>query len=98
MTEKVDTMVRENRKIDEDFYEELEEILILSDCGVKATEVILEELRGNGGFGYDPLFLYEPLGKTFAELTDEEKNTISHRARACEKMKEIMREIHRDGR
>lgn len=45
MTEKVDTMVRENRKIDEDFYDELEEILILSDCGVKATEVILEELR-----------------------------------------------------
>jgi len=45
MTEKVDVMVRENRKIDEDFYEELEDILIMSDCGMKATDVILEELR-----------------------------------------------------
>ena len=50
--------------------------------------VILHERRGNGGFGYDPLFLYEPLGKTFAQVTDEEKNAISHRARACAAMKE----------
>jgi XTP/dITP diphosphohydrolase len=56
--------------------------------------VLLEEERGEGGFGYDPLFLYEPLGKTFAEVTQEEKNAISHRARACEKMLEIMRGIH----
>ena len=52
--------------------------------------VLLEEERGNGGFGYDPLFLYEPLNKTFAELTEEEKNAVSHRARACEKMLTIM--------
>ena len=45
LTEKVDDMVRENRKIDEDFYEELEDILLLADCGVKATETIMEELR-----------------------------------------------------
>ncbi len=45
MTEKVDVMVRENRKIDEDFYEELEDILIMSDCGMKATTVIIDELR-----------------------------------------------------
>ena len=45
MTEKVDVMVRENRKIDEDFYEELEDILIMSDCGVKATTTIIDELR-----------------------------------------------------
>ena len=55
--------------------------------------VLLEEERGNGGFGYDPLFLYEPLGKTFAELTEEEKNQVSHRARACEKMLAIMKEV-----
>ena len=55
--------------------------------------VLLEEERGNGGFGYDPLFLYEPLGKTFAELTEEEKNRVSHRARACEKMLAIMKEV-----
>ena len=45
LTEKVDDMVRENRRIDEDFYEELEDILLLADCGVKATETIMEELR-----------------------------------------------------
>ena len=55
--------------------------------------VLLEELRGTGGFGYDPLFLYEPLNKTFAEITDEEKNAISHRAKACEKMLAIMKEL-----
>lgn len=51
---------------------------------------ILHERRGNGGFGYDPLFLYEPLNKTFAEVTAEEKNTVSHRARAGEEMRRIM--------
>ena len=45
MTEKVDTMVRENRKIDEDFYEELEDILVMADCGLKATTVIIDQLR-----------------------------------------------------
>jgi len=45
MTEKVDVMVRENRKIDEDFYEELEDILVMADCGLKATTVIIDELR-----------------------------------------------------
>ena len=45
LTEKVDDMVRENRKIDEDFYDELEEILVMADCGLKATEAIMDELR-----------------------------------------------------
>lgn len=56
--------------------------------------VLLEKEQGTGGFGYDPLFLYEPLNKTFAEVTEEEKNRISHRAKACEKMLEIMKELH----
>ena len=43
---------------------------------------ILTECRGTGGFGYDPLFYYAPLGRTFAEITTDEKNQISHRARA----------------
>ncbi|MGN1127504.1 MAG: XTP/dITP diphosphatase [Candidatus Flemingiibacterium sp.] len=43
---------------------------------------ILESPRGQDGFGYDPLFWYEPLGKTFAELTPDEKNSVSHRGRA----------------
>ena len=45
LTEKVDVLVKETRKIDEDFYEELEDILILSDCGMKATTAIMDELR-----------------------------------------------------
>ena len=43
---------------------------------------ILEAARGAGGFGYDPLFYYAPLGRTFAELTLEEKFAVSHRGRA----------------
>ena len=43
---------------------------------------MLTEYRGTGGFGYDPLFYYAPMKKTFAEMTAEEKNQISHRARA----------------
>lgn len=45
LTEKVDEMVKENRKIDEDFYEELEDILLMADCGMKATMTIMDELR-----------------------------------------------------
>ena len=47
---------------------------------------ILESERGNEGFGYDPLFYYEPFGKTYAELTYDEKNSISHRFKAIEKL------------
>lgn len=45
LTGRVDTLVQETRKIDEDFYEELEDILLLSDCGMKATTAIMDELR-----------------------------------------------------
>lgn len=43
---------------------------------------IIDEYRGEGRFGYDPIFLYPPMGKTFAEMTKEEKNGISHRGKA----------------
>lgn len=43
---------------------------------------ILESPRGDGGFGYDPLFYYPPFGKTFAESTLEEKASVSHRGAA----------------
>ena len=45
LTDKVDDLVRETRKIDEDFYEELEDILVMADCGVKAVTAIMDELR-----------------------------------------------------
>jgi XTP/dITP diphosphohydrolase len=44
--------------------------------------VIANKPRGTGGFGYDPVFLFEELGRTYAELTPEEKNAYSHRGRA----------------
>ena len=59
----------------------------------KCPGTILCERRGTGGFGYDPLFLYEPMGKTYAEMNETEKNGISHRARAAEKMREIMADL-----
>lgn len=43
---------------------------------------ILHAPAGEGGFGYDPLFWYEPFGKSFAELTPDEKNAVSHRGKA----------------
>ncbi|MBE6693448.1 MAG: RdgB/HAM1 family non-canonical purine NTP pyrophosphatase [Ruminococcaceae bacterium] len=54
---------------------------------------IIREARGNGGFGYDPYFYYSPLGKTFAELSAEEKNLISHRARAICALNEKLKEL-----
>ena len=52
----------------------------------RTTGVMLKEYRGNGGFGYDPLFLTDELGKTFAEITLQEKNAISHRGKAVDAM------------
>ena len=59
----------------------------------KCPGTLLTERRGTGGFGYDPLFLYEPMNKTYAEMNDEEKNQISHRSRAAETMRSIMEQI-----
>ncbi|MGN0771190.1 MAG: XTP/dITP diphosphatase [Christensenellales bacterium] len=51
---------------------------------------ILDEYRGDKGFGYDPLFYCDQLSKTFAQATMEEKNTVSHRARALQKLREML--------
>jgi len=51
---------------------------------------ILREYRGTGGFGYDPLFLSADFDKTFAEATLEEKNAVSHRARAINNLLAIL--------
>lgn len=50
------------------------------------------EQRGEGGFGYDPIFYVPEFGKTTAEMTAEEKNRVSHRGKALEHMKEVLRE------
>ncbi len=49
--------------------------------------VILNSARGDNGFGYDPLFLYPPMGKTFAEMGTEEKLSVSHRGMALRQFK-----------
>ncbi|MCF8082295.1 MAG: XTP/dITP diphosphatase [Deltaproteobacteria bacterium] len=49
--------------------------------------VIAPEMSGTDGFGYDPVFYYPPAGKTFAEMSREEKNRVSHRGKAMAEMK-----------
>lgn len=55
---------------------------------------ILEGRKGKGGFGYDPVFLPDGFSKTLAEMTMEEKNQISHRARATQKLVEFLNKLH----
>lgn len=59
----------------------------------EARGVILEENKGHDGFGYDPLFYYEPLEMTFAEMSEEDKNKVSHRANALKELKNKIKEI-----
>ena len=70
-------------------------IAFVSNSGNEWTEGmvegrILENKRGDGGFGYDPLFYYPPLKKTFAELNSEQKNNISHRGKALRNFCQIL--------
>jgi XTP/dITP diphosphohydrolase len=58
-------------------------IAIVTDC---VEGEILESPRGAGGFGYDPVFYFPALKKTFAELSAEEKNQLSHRGKAFRKL------------
>lgn len=55
--------------------------------------MILTEPKGENGFGYDPVFFIPELGKTMAELSQEEKNYCSHRARAIEKMLPVLKKL-----
>jgi XTP/dITP diphosphohydrolase len=56
--------------------------LLAFSCEGRVNGVIGTERRGEGGFGYDPLFIYPPLELTFAELTAARKSELSHRGRA----------------
>ncbi len=72
-------------------------LTLVDDRGVEVTEGIcpgtLAELpRGTNGFGYDPIFMPDGFSRTYAELTSEEKNRISHRARALAAMREVLRQ------
>ncbi|MBQ8300640.1 MAG: non-canonical purine NTP pyrophosphatase, partial [Clostridia bacterium] len=52
---------------------------------------ITKEPKGNNGFGYDPIFFSDELGKTFAEGSDDEKNSVSHRGRALKNLYEKLK-------
>ncbi len=58
----------------------------------EAHGTILWEAEGQNGFGYDPIFYYPPLGKTFAQLSSQEKNEVSHRAVALKVFNEKLKE------
>jgi XTP/dITP diphosphohydrolase len=69
--------------------------IALPSDGVRVAQgtlngVIAEEASGTLGFGYDPVFLVPELGKTLAQLSADEKNRISHRAKAFARMREIL--------
>ena len=68
----------------------------LSEDGVIEGS-ILNKARGKDGFGYDPIFQPKSYDITFAEMTSEEKNRISHRARALDKMKKILKTYFEKG-
>jgi len=57
-----------------------------------AEGILLTEARGTNGFGYDPYFYFSPFGKSFAELSAEEKNSVSHRKHALEALLEALRQ------
>ncbi len=57
----------------------------------RADGILLDAPRGAGGFGYDPLFFFPPLGKTFAELSPEEKFAVSHRGEAFRKLLDYLK-------
>lgn len=59
-------------------------------CSGECRGIITTSPRGYNGFGYDPVFYVPELGKTMAELPPEEKNKISHRARAAAKARDIL--------
>ena len=71
--------------------------MVLSERQTVITEIqgevegyIAQESKGSYGFGYDPLFFYPPLKKTFGELLPEEKNRVSHRGQALFKLKSFL--------
>jgi len=59
----------------------------------KVRGIITDKEIGENGFGYDPVFYYPELGKTFAQLTQEEKNRVSHRGVAFRKAKELIKRL-----
>ena len=63
---------------------------ILAVISNRADGTILDSPRGTGGFGYDPIFYFPPLKKSFAELSNTEKNLYSHRGKAFRRLLQVL--------
>jgi XTP/dITP diphosphohydrolase len=63
-------------------------------CYGECHGMIALEAKGENGFGYDPIFSLPEIGKTMAELPLEMKNQISHRARASQKARQVLQQLH----
>jgi XTP/dITP diphosphohydrolase len=63
-------------------------------CYGECHGMIALEAKGENGFGYDPIFFLPEIGKTMAELHLEMKNQISHRARASQKARQVLQQLH----
>jgi XTP/dITP diphosphohydrolase len=61
----------------------------------KVDGILLDETVGTGGFGYDPIFYYPPLDATFAQLSAEEKQSVSHRGIAIARARALLQSWHR---
>ena len=73
-------------------------VLIINDNEIvkvqgEAEGIITAEFRGEEGFGYDPLFFVEKYNKTFAQMTSDEKNAISHRGKALNRLKSELEKL-----
>ena len=66
---------------------------VITTRGTIEGQIGFEE-KGENGFGYDPIFLSDELGKTFAESSDEEKNSISHRGRALKNLYDKLKKMN----
>lgn len=87
----IDKLLRELKGVDDRRARFVTVIAKMDDKGVEYFEgevkgKIIDEMRGEGGFGYDPVFVPEGESKTFAELGNEMKNAMSHRANAVKEM------------
>lgn len=70
--------------------------IILAEITGEARGFITTSKRGTSGFGYDPIFFYPPLDRTFAELSPEIKNKVSHRGKALNELKAFLeKHLHR---
>lgn len=78
------------------FYDEKEDIKIIT--GGKVEGYIAYEPKGERGFGYDPIFYFPPLGKTFGEISEFEKNKYSHRFMAFNKLKLFLECFYKGGK